>query len=84
MGPDEKGTFRLRFKLKFYNWNRNVDVIDIHCKRVSVRSASCGQTCTIAIKLGTLDISNKLKKFLKGSKPLIGWVKIAKLYGEAW
>lgn len=38
LGPDNKGQFHL------------IEIQAIKCKRVDVRSASCGQNCTIAVK----------------------------------
>ena len=39
LGPDNKGLFHL------------IEIQAIKCKRVDVRSATCGQNCTLAIKL---------------------------------
>lgn len=45
LGPDNKGAFHL------------IEIQAIRCKRVEVRSSTCGQNCTISIK------------FLKGGSP---------------
>lgn len=42
IGPDEEGEFR------------KVEINSIHCHKVAVNSASCGQSCSVSVKFGKL------------------------------
>eukprot|EP00357_Protocruzia_adherens_P031889 CAMPEP_0114973722 /NCGR_PEP_ID=MMETSP0216-20121206/1119_1 /TAXON_ID=223996 /ORGANISM="Protocruzia adherens, Strain Boccale" /LENGTH=587 /DNA_ID=CAMNT_0002334259 /DNA_START=140 /DNA_END=1903 /DNA_ORIENTATION=- len=56
LGPDNDGGYRL------------VEIRDIHCKRVDVRSAVAGQSCSIAITMGqsTIKWLNSIHGIRKG------------------